>query len=169
MKITAIFGFLILLALPSQDISAQFRSDTYSPFDRTGTILRPNTEQSSSFLGLQNFQMNHSYEMTMGSVGGSMYNQNVYTNTMHLMFNEDLYGRVDLAVAHSPFGNSFMGQENQTQFYVRNAELNYRFSENSRIQIRFQQIPAGQGYGYGYGHHRNPYNRTPFHQPYSRW
>ncbi len=165
MKINAIFILVALLLLPVVDGVAQFRSENNSAFDRTGHILRQDNEEESSFLGLQDFQMNHSYEMTMGSFGGNMYNQNMYTNTMHLQFNENLYGRVDLSMAHSPFGNNIMGQD-QTQFFVRNAELNYKFSENSRVQVRFQQIPAGHGYGYGYG---PSYHRNRFHSPYTHW
>ncbi|MDG5768166.1 hypothetical protein QA596_11930 [Balneolales bacterium ANBcel1] len=172
MKISTVVSLLLLIiCAPLQEGMAQFRSDNNSEFDRTGHILRSdNPDAGSGLFGLQDFQMDHSYEMTMGSFGGNMYNQNMYTNTMHLLFNENLYGRVDLSVAHSPFGNNFMGQDNQAQFFIRNAELNYRFSDNARIQLRFQQLPAGYGYGRGFGYGGPAYHRSPFyHNPYSRW
>lgn len=163
-----IFPITILLAIvlifPFQSVEAQFRSDYDSPMNRTGPILRTldNSDRSSLF-GLKDFQMNHSYEMMVGGIGGQAYNMNTYTNTMHMMFSENLYGRVDLAMSHSPFGMSPMGQDNSTQFYVRNAELNYQISENSRIQVRFQQLPAGFGYHQQPFYHRNRFHHNPYY------
>ncbi len=160
---TIVFLLAGLLALPLAQSQAQFRSDTGSTLDRTGPILRTSDQDRMSFLGLQNFQMDHSYEVTMGSFGGDMFNRNTYTNTMHMMFNDRLYGRVDLSMSHSPFGSGFMGQNDQTQFYVRNAELNYKVNESTRIQLRFQQIPQSYGYGYYPSHHRRNHMYDPFH------
>ncbi len=155
-----------LLAFPFSQVEAQFRSDNSSSLNRTGPILRTHDQDRTSLFGLQDFRMDHSYEMTVGSFGGDMFNRNTYTNTMHLMFNDNLYGRVDLAMSHSPFGSGFMGQNDQTQFYVRNAELNYKLNENTRFQIRFQQIPHGYGYGYGYHPH---YRRNHMYDPFRAW
>ncbi|MDI6400586.1 hypothetical protein QLX67_01165 [Balneolaceae bacterium ANBcel3] len=157
-----IYTLLLLTAivlLPAKQAEAQYRSDLESSLDRTGHIIRtfPESDQSS-FLGLQHFQMNHSYEMRAGSFAGNAFNVNTYTNTMHFVFNDNLYSRVDLAMSHSPFGPGMPGSQNQTQFYIKNAEVNYRFSENSRIQVRFRQVPYGYGYGY------NPY--SPFSSPF---
>lgn len=157
-----------MLVLPLHNGMAQFRSDSESTLDRTGQIVRSNDSQDqTSLFGLKDFQMNHSYEISAGSFGGNMYNSNTYTNTMHLLFNENLYGRVDLSMSHSPFGNNLMGQNDQAQIYVRNAELNYNFNDNARIQLRFQQLPAGHGYGYGY--HSPFQRRNNFYDPHRRW
>lgn len=107
--------------------------------------------------GLAGFQMNHSYEMNIGSFGGNAYNQNFYTNTMHFLFNENLTGRVDLSIAHSPFGNNFMGENQGPQFFIRNAELNYSFNERTHLSFQFRQIPAGVYNPFDY--HRNPFSR----------
>lgn len=167
MKKSAIITLLAgVLLFPADDILAQFRSDNSSDFERTGHIRTTHSEGNSSLFGLQDFEMSHSYEMTMGSFGGDMFNRNTYTNTMQMMFSDNLHGRVDLAMSHSPFGSNVMGQNNEAQFYVRNAELNYKFSENTRIQLRFQQVPAGQGY---YGYHPHHHRRNHFHDPFRRW
>ena len=87
---------------------------------------------------------------------------------MHFLFNEDLYGRLDLGVAHSPFGNSLMGNNQGAQFLVRNAEINYRLNENTHFRFSFQQQPAGYGYGHGgYGYGMGHYNRFGYH-PFHR-
>ncbi len=161
--ITYLLFTALLLGMALPGAHAQFRSDNNSSLDRTGPVVRTHdTGEVASFLGLQNFRMDHSYEMTMGSFGGNMFNRNTYTNTMHLLINDNLYGRVDLAMSHSPFGSGMMGYNDQTQFYVRNAELNYKFNDNTRIQVRFQQIPQGYGYGYHPPYHR----RNPVHSSY---
>ncbi|MEX0679920.1 MAG: hypothetical protein WD097_00935 [Balneolales bacterium] len=153
-----------ILMLPLKHTQAQFRSDSESTLGRTGPIIRStDSNDENALFGLHNFQMNHSYEMSLGSFSGNMYNMNTYTNTMQMMFNESLHGRVDLAVSHSPFGPGIMGQDNQTQFYVRNAELNYKFNKNTRIHLRFQQLPTGQGYGYYPSYfQRNRLHNSPY-------
>ncbi|MEX0686858.1 MAG: hypothetical protein WD267_10565 [Balneolales bacterium] len=145
-------------------VLAQFKADAPSSLDRTGAVtMETEPVGDDKFLGLFNFQMDHSYEMSMSSVGGNTYNQNFYTNTMHFDFNNNLYGRVDLGLAHSPFGNSMMGNDQSTQILVRNAELNYKLNDNTRFRLSFQQQPAGYGYGRGY---YNRYNQG-YHRSYN--
>lgn len=175
--ILPILTLILVLGLQT-DALAQFKADQPSTFDRTGTITKEtNPVGDERVLGLFDFQMDHSYEMSMSSVGGNTYNQNFYTNTMHFMFNEDFYGRVDLGLAHSPFGNSMMGSNNglmgndQAQFLIRNAELNYKLNDNTRFRISFQQQPSR--YGDGYGYHSNGFSqsfqRDRHHPFYSGW
>jgi hypothetical protein len=153
----AVTYFIALVFILTPVISeAQFRDQDSNPYEVTGQIT--DTPASDQVLGLFDFKMDHSYEMTIGSFAGETYNQNFYTNTMHFLFNENLTGRLDLSVAHSPFGNSFMGENQGPQFFVRNAEINYNFSENSRISFQFRQIPGSMYSPYGYG--------SPFHSPY---
>lgn len=169
MRITLFFIFLtMLLSFSLQEGIAQFRSDYSSIYDRTGQVVRTETPDNQRlFSGFENFTMNHSYEMTLGSFGGDMYNLNTYTNTMRLRLSENLYGRLDLSMSHSPLGSNLMGQDNNMQFYVRNAELKYKFNEKTRIQVRFQQLPGVHPFGYGY----SPYDqrRSPFYDPAHSW
>ncbi|MEX0772741.1 MAG: hypothetical protein WEB89_06280 [Balneolales bacterium] len=148
---------VILFMGVQSDALAQFKADQPSTFDRTGSVTKETRPiGDEKVLGLFNFQMDHSYEMSMSSMGGNTYNQNFYTNTMHFLFNEDFYGRVDVGLAHSPFGNSMMGNNqglmgnDQAQVVIRNAELNYKLNENTRFRVSFQQQPVRYGYGYGY-------------------
>lgn len=153
---------LIIIALSGCFIlsEAQYKSDVQSTFDWTGPVTKSTEAYNPGLFGLMDFRMDHSYEMSVGSFGGNMYNQNYYTNTMHFLFNENLYGRVDLALAHSPLGNSMMGDE--PQFIVRNAEINYRFNNNSHIRLSFNQQPRMYGMG-GIG---NPYHMGHSHSPF---
>lgn len=161
---------LLLLLLGMSSLSqAQLRKDLTSSSDLTGPIIKQQDPSQGANLGnLFNMQMSHSYSMNFASYGGQFQNMNAYTNTMQFFFSEDLTGRVDLQLLHSPFGNnSFMGNNStgmDMEFRVRNAELNYQISENSSIKLQFQQVP-----GYGFNpwtgrSYSNPFN-SPFGDP----
>lgn len=165
----------VLFLAPFAEIAAQYRPDYGYTLNRSGNILRPLAppETSSSRFGIQDFSMSHSYQITMGSFGGTMFNQNMYTNTMNFMINDNLHARVDLSMAHSPLGPNIMGQNNHAQFFVQNAEINYRFSDRTFLQVRFQQFPQGAAYGYSpYGYaprHQSPFMRERHNSPFNRW
>lgn len=164
MRISTITTFLIatviLLTAVSQ-AEAQFRKDLPSAYRLTGPTLMADHQQrnSSRLFNMVNVSMGHSYEMSMSNFGGNTYNQNMYTNTLFLDFNENLAGRVDVAFAHSPFGQGLPGMNQSGQIFVRNAELNYRVSERTQIRFQYRQIPGGMGH-HGFG---NPYGHNSFY------
>ncbi|TNE68620.1 hypothetical protein EP331_15385 [bacterium] len=150
--LTAIVFVLVL----SSTGFAQFKTQAPSPYRNTGSVIK--VEQDQKVGGLQNFfnmKMMHSYEASFSSFGGQTANLNMYTNTMLFSFNQNLTGRLDLAFAHSPFGNALPGMQ-QSQFFIRNAELSYKFSENTRLNVSFQQLPYSP-YNFGLNNSANPY------------
>jgi hypothetical protein len=160
-------GLAVLFLIGLSSIShAQLRSETNKSSELMGPIIKQNDlSKGANFSNLFNMQMDHSYSMMFSSFGGEFQNMNAYTNTMHFFFSDDLTGRVDLSLLHSPFGNSMMSPNSNngmdTQFLIRNAELNYQISDRSNIRIQFQQVP---GYGYGYG--MNPWSSGLRHNPF---
>ncbi|MCH8569495.1 MAG: hypothetical protein LAT67_14570 [Balneolales bacterium] len=155
--------------------NAQFRDGIDPPIHpeypeiHSGSVSTSPMLQSDQLFGLFDFNMSHSYEMTMGSAGGQTFNQNYYTNTMNFLFNDRLQGRVDLSVAHSPFGNNFLGESQGPQFFVRNAMLSYDVTDNTNITFQFRQIPGGMynPYGFGsgfYGHGHSRFHSRGFHR-----
>lgn len=156
-SILLIAFFLILFF---NDVAeAQFRDDLPSPLGLTGDVVRADYNHNRLF-GLVDFQMGHSYEMSFGSFGGNSYNQNMYTNTMHLFFNDRLTGRVDLSVLHSPFGNGLHSSQQNAQFLIRNASLTYNFSENSHLTVSYRQVPYSMFY--------DPFSTNPFDRRFNR-
>ncbi len=119
----------------------------------------------------QHFKMGHSYEMSMGSFGGVSSSLGMYTNTMRFQFSSKLAGRVDLAYAFSPFGESSMfgaSQGRQGRFLLRNAEIAYRPSDKVQLHFSVRQSPYGSymnPYGYG-GYGRYGYGSGFGYSPY---
>lgn len=157
---------LFLLAGIGTTSDAQLRSEA----NRNAELMGPITKQAdrsdgANLSNLFNMQMNHSYSMMFSSFGGQFQNMNAYTNTMHFFFSDDLTGRVDLSVLHSPFGNSMMSPNSggmDTQLLIQNAELNYQISDRSNIRIQFQQVPS-----HGMGPWSSGMHRSPFGSPFS--
>jgi hypothetical protein len=148
----AVIAFLI--AGTATASHAQLRHEEPTPYQWTGSILRsaPIAQSSALPFGMKGFRMSHSYEMTMGTFGGQTYNQNYYTNSMALQFNDKMTGKLDVAVAHSPFGNGMMMNQGPRVF-VRNAEFQYQFSPKTQLSVSFQQHPWNRyqnPYLYGY-------------------
>jgi hypothetical protein len=147
---------LLFLMMSANLAAAQLINEIPRSGDWTGSIVKTDLNQKR-LLGNVAFNMNHAYEVSFTSFGGQAYNQNMYTNTMLFGFNDRLTGRLDLSMAHSPFGNGLMTQGNDMRFMVRNAELNYRLGQNSNVSVSFSQMPYGY-YGspsdrYGFGNH----------------
>ena len=163
MKRTSLATFvltLLILTVGLHSLSmAQLRKNQQNTAKLSGPVLKQDPSDGAKLSNLFNMQMDHSYSMMFSSYGGQMQNMNAYTNTMRFFFSDKLTGRVDLSLLHSPFGNSYMSQNQGmgTDFIIRNAELNYELSERSNIRVQFQQVPNNYG-PLGFG--RNSY--APF-------
>lgn len=158
-------GIFVLLMFAINAIShAQLRKDQPKSTELMGPVVKEEPSEGANWGNLFNMRMDHSYSMTFSSLGGQFYNMNAYTNTMHFFFSEDLTGRVDLSVLHSPFGNSFMSNGNgmDTRFVISNAELNYQISDRSNISIHFQQLPSYGLNPWSSGFYRSRYT-SPFY------
>lgn len=156
-----IFVFAILL---STQLSAQLRDDLSKSYEFSGPIINSQVPAVQTWLNnffQNNVTMSHSYSMNFGAVGGTYQNVNSYTNTLNFAFTEDLTGRVDVSFLHSPFGGSdFVNSENSLngEVIIRNAELNYKISDNAHIRFQYQQLPRGYGF-FDRGYGMNGYNR----------
>ncbi|MBD3617608.1 MAG: hypothetical protein HUJ22_13665 [Gracilimonas sp.] len=168
MKKLFITSFIFALLLSTQ-LSAQLRENLPASYTFSGPIINTQAPSIQSWLNdfFQNkVTMSHSYSMSFGAVGGTYQNVNAYTNTLNFMITPDLTGRVDVSFLHSPFGGSdFVNSDNNLngEILIRNAELNYKISDNAHIRFQYQQLPSGYGIfnrgGYGmYGYDRfNPW------------
>jgi hypothetical protein len=121
------------------------------------------TNALQSLFGAEHFRMSHSYQASFSSFGGNAASTGMYTNSMMWQFNSDWAARMDVSVAH-PFtrGSAFGRQE--TEVFIRNAEVAYEPSDNFQVRMQIQQSPHGrymQPYGTFGG--RRGYRSTPTH------
>ncbi len=152
--------FFLAIAVPAQ---AQLRVDV--PAQRAPARLFGSSSAGvvlNKLFSPEHFRMMHSYEMSMGSFGGSTSSMGMYTNSMMWQFNDKLAARVDLSYAHSLFGGNggmaqkaFGMQNDQGRFFLQNAEIAYRPSERVLLHLSVRQSPYGAYMG-PYGYH-NPY------------
>lgn len=161
---------LILVFLTTAVLAnAQFREDlSYQPEEFTTSVSQSqNSGSPGSWMNLLNMTMSHSYSMTFSNFGGQMQNVNAYTNHMFFDVSNRLNAQLDISLLHSPFGNSFMANNNslQTQIIIDQARIDYQLSDNAQISFQFSQRPAYYGYGpYGFGTRYSPYrSRSPWY------
>jgi hypothetical protein len=152
---------VLVTATPTQ---AQLRADIPGRTASTA-VQAPGTGLGNVFAS-DRFRLQHSYEFSYNSFGaGESLGLGVYTSSLQWQPSDRLAARVDVGVAHSPFGTgeirSAMGFDASTpaRVFLRNAEVAYRPTENSIIRLQIQQSPYGNyaspfGYGHGqYGDH----------------
>ena len=111
----------------------------------------------------QTLKFSQSYEASYSGGAGGSIGLGVYTASLRWQPTQNLAGRVDVGVMHSPFGSAEiqgglgLDGASDTRVFLRNAELAYRPTENAMIHLSVQQSPYGSyaspygtsGYGYG--------------------
>lgn len=125
---------------------------------RAKAEFRPglNVRRTGNFSGIvQDYQMQHGFEMSMVSGGGNYLSRNMYTNSQIFQFSNTMSARLDLGVSMSPFSNVPGLQQQSPQLFVRNASFEYRPNNKVSFQFSFSQDPFYQGV------FSNPFNRNP--------
>ncbi|KAA3616944.1 MAG: hypothetical protein D8M58_04905 [Calditrichaeota bacterium] len=132
--------FFVLFLIPFLAFG-QLKKDTKKP-DFTNILAKPADSFLLGFLDPSKFQMNHSFNMSFGMGGGQQMLQNAYINTMFFQFSDNLTLSTDIGIMQTPYHT--FGQNsslNNPQFFG-GAQLDYKISENSHLQLRFESVPA---------------------------
>lgn len=162
MRATLSLLCLVFLLSVAQPADAQLREDVRARNAPT-QLYGSNTgvDLFNKLFSDEHFRMAHSYEMSFSSFGGNSASMGMYTNTMMWQFSDELAARVDVSLAHSPFGGTAFGQQDQNpRVFLRNAEVAYRPAENVEFRFMMRQSPYGSYMG-PYGASYSPYQRTP--------
>lgn len=151
-----VLAAVLFLSAPAH---AQLRADLPSGTPTASVYASPTGFSLRSLVNPDHFRIAHSYEMSFSSFGGQSLGLGLYTTSLQFQPSDRLAARVDVGVAHSPFGSDAVqqrlgfSQETPAQVYLQNAQIAYRPTENAVIQLQFQQSPFGgyaSPYGYGY-------------------
>ena len=170
-----VFATALLVAVLALPARAQLRTDL--PGDPAPAVVYDagSVPSLGSLFNAQTLRLDHSYELSYSSFGGSSLGLGVYTSSLRWQPSDRLAARVDVSAAHSPFGDdgvrSALGFDQNTpaQIYLRNAEVAYRPTENSMLRFQVQQSPYGSyasPYGSYYGGYGNPYGTPYGYAPY---
>lgn len=157
---------IILILLISASVSfAQFKKELDKPIDIKSGITNYNPSGFlMGFINPQNFEMHHSLSMSYSSFGGQGVALGVYTNSMAYKFNDNLDIEADVSFVNSPyssFGDAHAKSLNG--IYLSRAQLNYKFSDDFKLTLRYNQVPNGYYSPYGY------YGNSPFYFGDNYW
>ena len=141
---------------------AQLRADLPGEPAPVAVHGTPQISGLGSLFNARTLRLNHGYEFSYSSFGGDGLGLGIYTTSLGWQPSERLAARVDVGVAHSPFGSSRaqqalgFSQEAPARVFLQNAEIAYRPTENSVLQLQVRQSPYGSyaspyGYGSTYG------------------
>ncbi len=158
-----LFIVLLVVLITSAPAYAQLRTDL--PGGPAPVVLtdsqRPLT--LSGLFNAQTLRIGHSYEFSYTGYGGGSLGLGIYTTSLQWQPSSRLAARVDVGVAHSPFGSANVqqalgfDQNTPARVFLRNAEIAYRPTENSVLRLQIRQNPIG-AYGRGrYGSYATPY------------
>jgi len=132
-------------------------------------VYGANAPSLGGLLDPRAFRLSHSYEFSYGGFAGESVGLGVYTTSLRYQPTDRLAARVDVGVAHSPFGSDAMQQSmgfndgTPARVFLRNAEIAYRPTDNTVLHLQIRQSPFGPyaapfgAYGYdryspyGYG------------------
>lgn len=155
---------LLLILLPTL-VFAQLKQD--AKVDMAKALTQPTTRIQGivGLLGLDptKFSMSQSYSLSFVTGGGHSYNQGLYLNTMRYQFSDPLSMYLQLGFVHQPFGS--LGEKNfqqQSEVFVSGAGLEYKPSENVKLQFEFSQQPRSYYPYYRYNSYRFYERSDPF-------
>jgi hypothetical protein len=138
--------FLVILIAFSV-LNAQFKEELNRSVDVKSGIFNKDGSGSSfpfGFLGLQNFSMKHSFDLSYSTFGNFGMALGMYTNTMSFNFSDKLDIQADVSLINSPYntlGESFSKQING--IYLSRVEMNYKVSDNMHFMIQYNNSPFG--------------------------
>ena len=144
--ILVMFSFVVILP-------AQFKSDLQIGEIPTNLNGELNSRVSLSLFDPERFDMSHGLSMTMMSNGQNMYSLTGLTNRISYLVMDNL--KID---ANITLYKSQMPLQQQDKFrnlldIAYDAGVTYKPTENSFLQIRFQNLPYNQRY-----QTRSPFN-----------
>lgn len=144
---------LLLALFAAQHAQAQLRAEVPARPAPVALYQQPAGFGLGQLFNAETLRLSHSYEFSYSSFGGHGIGVGLYTSSLRFQPSERLAARVDIGVAHSPFGSSALqnrfgfSAEQPAQIFLREATLAYRPTENAVITFSFQQSPFGGYFG----------------------
>ncbi len=122
---------LLTVVLPAY---GQFRTDVPHQNIRESITGRP---EIPSLLNAQNFQIHHSFSMSMMNLGGMSVGVGAYTNSLSFAINPNLSINTQVSLVQP----TMTELQNQGNIYY-GVGLNYKASENSFLSFQINNYPT---------------------------
>ena len=148
-----IIAVLYFLLLPSFVFGQQKK---HEKVDMAKALTYPTKLQSMiGLIGLDptKFSMSHSYSLSFTSIGGHSFSQGLYLNTMKYQFSNPLTMYLQVGLLHQPFGTFGQTNLSKNELFLSGAGLEYKPSDNFKVQIELSQQP---------NNYYSPYYYSPY-------
>ncbi|MFQ5769305.1 MAG: hypothetical protein ACE5HX_02130 [bacterium] len=153
--IRKLYTLSFLLCLPTF-LFAQLKQDT--KVDMAKALTQPTKIQSIiGLIGLDpnKFSMSHSYSLSFTTFGGHSFSQGLYLNTMKYQLSNPITMYLQVGFLHQPLGDLGQNSLLKNQLFLSGAGLEYKPSENFKLQFEFSQQPNLYYSPYSRFYHRN--------------
>jgi len=148
MRNTILFLFFISL------VFGQFKADMQR-VDFPEELQKMTALESRSLLDPARFQMNHSFSVSMMSMGGISAGMGTYTNYMSFLLRDNLRLTTSFSLVKPTMMQNLNSPNTLDGQIYYGAQLEYQPSENTLFQLGFQTYPA-----YSYYNRPNYFGRT---------
>jgi hypothetical protein len=158
---------LVVISLYATPAGAQSRADLPGAPAPVAVYGADAPASLSGLLDPRAFRVSHSYEFSYSGFGGESIGLGIYTTSLRWQPTHNLAARVDVGVAHSPFGSDNLQQTlgfdsgTPARVFLRNAEIAYRPTDNAVFHLSVRQSPFG-AYASPFGYHGYGYSPYPF-------
>lgn len=129
-------------------LAAQFR-DTGM---QTDPRLKLMNTSHSSFLDMSKISLSHSVSMGYYTSGSNSVMINEYVAGLKYQISDPITLKLNLGMSYSPYSSFQAPGEQNTDFYLKSASLDYNPSESFRMRIDFRNINQNDYF----------FNRDPF-------
>jgi hypothetical protein len=137
-------GAIIALLIIGATASAQFKTKPESTPAVTESMIR--SDDSGLLFGWIDpgrLTFHNSYSLSYTTSGGKGFSLGTLTSSVGYQISDPLSVQFDVSLLHSPFGNTGGNFANSISgIYLTRAELNYRPSKNTLLQVQFRQLPT---------------------------
>jgi len=143
---------LLFILFLSSLLHAQFRNDLDKPLDLKSGMMSKNSFSIMGLVGVEDFQMNHSFGLSYSTFAGNGISLGTYTNSMFLKFSDKLNIMADISVVNSPyssFGKDFSKQINGV--YIDRLQMNYKISDGMSFMVQYSNSPYNYYSSYSMG------------------
>jgi hypothetical protein len=143
---------LLSILLAFSFVNAQFKNDLNKPIDVKSGMLNKNSFSILGLVGVEDFQMHHSFGLSYSMFAGNGISLGTYTNSMFLKFNDRLNLMADISIVNSPYnslGKDFSKQINGV--YIDRLQMNYKISDGMSLMVQYSNSPYNYYSNYSMG------------------